>query len=268
MCWSNGMAKPADRRRDLWRTDKAAQGEMMQVAALVLGLRVDLGGTALDSELLFGETFEVFARDGDYVWGRAPLDGYVGYVAASGLADMRETQARIWVRNAPVYPEPSMKSVHLRQLSFGSRVAPTGTSGSFVQTRDGFIHQSHLGPSNGDLAGIATLFLGAPYIWGGRSGFGLDCSALVQLSAQAIGMDCPRDSDMQFAEFGTLLPQDAALKRNDMVFWDGHVGILEDDTTLLHATAAYMNTVREPFGAAAARIKATEGLDVLGVKRL
>ncbi|MEM8699656.1 MAG: NlpC/P60 family protein, partial [Pseudomonadota bacterium] len=112
------------------------------------------------------------------------------------------------------------------------------------------------------------MFLGMPYVWGGRSSFGLDCSALVQLALQAAGLDCPRDSDMQEAALGETLTPGTVPKRGDLLFWKGHVGIVCDSQTLLHATAHGMQVISEPLSRAIARIVAAEFGDVTRHARL
>jgi len=120
----------------------------------------------------------------------------------------------------------------------------------------------------GDVAEVAAQFEGAPYLWGGRTPAGLDCSALVQLAASALGHAAPRDSDMQWDEFGASLPQNAAPQRNDLVFWRGHVGVMWDAQTLLHANAHHMAVVKEPLGLVQSRIEAAGEGPFLGLKRI
>jgi cell wall-associated NlpC family hydrolase len=130
------------------------------------------------------------------------------------------------------------------------------------------VPRAHLAPVAGDFVAQAERFLGAPYLWGGRSARGIDCSALVQLALLAAGREAPRDSDMQAALLGTELPARAALRRGDLVFWKGHVGIMRDRDTLIHANAHHMAVAAEPFGPAAARIAAAGGGPVTGRRRL
>jgi len=133
----------------------------------------------------------------------------------------------------------------------------------YLVTREGeAVFAAHCAPVDSILAddyvAIAERFLETPYLWGGRSGFGIDCSALVQLSMLMTGRKAPRDSDMQAQSLGTEIGRDA-LRRGDLVFWTGHVGIMQDAETLLHATGFTMSVIRERLETAIARIRTTDG---------
>jgi cell wall-associated NlpC family hydrolase len=155
------------------------------------------------------------------------------------------------------------------ELPFLAAVPVTGTTGAFAKLRSGgFVPRPHLEPAPGDAAAQAARLAGAPYLWGGRSAWGLDCSALVQLALLAAGVSAPRDSDMQAAMLGHALAPDAELRRGDLVFWKGHVGMLADAATLIHANAHHMAVVIEPLAEAVARIAAAGGGPVAGRRRL
>ncbi len=157
-------------------------------------------------------------------------------------------------------------------LFFGSQVQVTGERDGFQRIQTGhYIPSQHLMPIKArfsDPVGIADLFLGTPYLWGGCSRWGIDCSGLVQTSLLACGIDCPRDSDQQFAALGEDVPEDAPLQRGDLVFWRGHVGILSSDTMLLHANAHHMAVAYEPLEEAVERIGAREFGAVTAIRRL
>ena len=145
-----------------------------------------------------------------------------------------------------------------------------GTHERFAVTSIGYVPASHLAPAahhESDFVAVAERFLGTPYLWGGKTNHGLDCSALVQVALNACGICCPRDSDMQEHALGGLVTSLSTLQRGDLVFWKGHVAIVRDEQTFVHANAFHMAVAIEPTVEAIARIAAA-GMNVTSVKRL
>ena len=214
----------------------------------------------MTTELLFGERFDAYETRPGWIWGQA-ADGYVGYVPDSCLApEGHPRRHRVRALAAHVYPEPDMKTRPIGVLPFGARLAADlGERGFWALAEGGYAAKAHLAPADSvepDWIAVAERFLGVPYLWGGRSPGGIDCSGLVQIARQAAGAPCLRDSDMQQGAPG----RDAArLRRGDLVFWRGHVGIMVSPTRLLHANAAHMAVVVEPLAEAEARIAAQGG---------
>jgi cell wall-associated NlpC family hydrolase len=133
----------------------------------------------------------------------------------------------------------------------------------------GYLPARHLAPLDRvepDFVAVAERFLGTPYLWGGKTNNGVDCSGLVQVALAACGMPCPRDSDMQERALGAPVAL-ADSRRGDLLFWKGHVAIVRDAATLLHANAFHMMVAVEPIAEALARIEAA-GSPVTSVKRL
>lgn len=226
-----------------------------QVVAPVLDLRLKPENAGLATQLIFGEGFEVLDLAGGLAWGQSVTDGYVGYVAEEGLAfDAPKGTAVVSALSAHVYPEPNIKSVPLVCLPWQARVAAV-RDGAFWKTPHGYLCDQHLGGGTTDWVASAGRLLGVPYLWGGRSSFGLDCSGLVQLALASAEIAAPRDSDMQRRVLGHELAEADALRRGDLIFWDGHVGIMEDEDVLLHATAHQMAVVREALATVVARIE-------------
>ncbi len=266
------------------RPDLAAEHLRGQVAAVRLapGIAHSVTATLADmwgapdargartTQLLRGERFIVYeTRPDGLAWGQAELDGYVGYVALDGLGPAAGKGVRVTALWSQVYAEPSIRARIEQELPFLAEVPVTGTTGAFARLRGGgHVPRPHLDPLEGDWVAQAERFAGVPYVWGGRSARGLDCSALVQLALLACGHAAPRDSDMQAALLGTALAPDEALRRGDLVFWDGHVGIMLDGETLLHANGHHMAVASEPFRPAAARIAAAGGGPVTLRRRL
>lgn len=253
-----------------------ADGALRQVTASACWLRRAPGeDQPIDSEILFGETARVFDEHEGWSWLQLSGDGYVGYAPAATLGDaLYEPTHRVSALRSHVYPTANVKAPPVAALPMNAEVAVAATEDGFARlSSGGFLFAAHLAAVDapeGDFVAVAERFLGAPYLWGGRTGLGLDCSALVQLALNAAGIVCPRDSDMQEAQLGAALPRSGAqqdLRRGDLVFWPGHVGIMADGETLVHATAHSMTVVREAFDGAAARLAAA-GLEISAIRRL
>ncbi|MFG1350760.1 NlpC/P60 family protein [Xanthobacter autotrophicus] len=248
-------------------------GDIRRVAVPVAPLRRRPAGDApLETQGLFGETVRVFEDDPEgWSWVQLEADHYVGYMPTEALAAPgAEPTHRVSALRTFLFPGPDIKLPPREALVLGSAVAVTQMRGGFAVTPDGFLPAVHLAERaerEGDFVAVAARFLGVPYLWGGRSSLGLDCSGLVQTALAATGVAAPRDSDMQEAALGVALPLDAELRRGDLLFWPGHVGIVEAADTLLHANAFHMAVAREPVGEALTRIAAA-GLALRSIRRL
>ena len=225
------------------------------------------------SQLLPGERFAVLDISGDWAWGYSQHDGYVGYVRKSALtAPAPDPTHIVRHRIAPIFEQADIKAPVSAFLPVGSRL--TGPSeGAFLRLADGgYVHHRHVAAitdHSADAAAIASDLVGLPYLWGGRGGGGIDCSGLVQQAlARACGLAVPRDSDQQRAAIGDAVPADAALARNDIVFFPGHVGIMIDAATIVHANAHWMSVTIEPLDAVVARLAADTPDPILARRRL
>jgi len=230
-------------------------------------------GRALTAADRTADALTAYERGADWTWGQCEADGYVGYVPSPCLVPAGPAPThRVTQTVTHVYPEPSKRARPIGWLSYGALVQVAGSEGGFTAlAAGGFVPALHLaaiGTHAGDWVAEALRFAGAPYLWGGRSPVGLDCSALLQLALQAAGLACPRDSDMQCDELGATLPEGAALARGDLVFWKGHVGIMLDAEQLLHSNGHHMATVIEPLARARDRIATAREGAVLRIARL
>jgi cell wall-associated NlpC family hydrolase len=240
------------------------EGRPMRVGPAVAALRARPDAAAgIDTELLPGEPVTVYDEAGGFAYLQSDLDAYVGYADRAALEPpgMPATHAVSALRTF-VYPGPSIKLAGARALPFGARVTVVGTSGDFaLADTGGHIIAAHLAPlasRAADPAGIAELFLHTPYLWGGRSSLGLDCSGLLQTALRAAGHAAPRDSDMLESWCGARgkpVTDMAALRRGDAVFWQGHCGLMLDNERLIHANGYHMAVAIEPLAVAEERIR-------------
>jgi cell wall-associated NlpC family hydrolase len=234
-----------------------APGEPRRVVAPLLDLTTSPDPAASRAtQLLHGETFTVYeTRPDGRAWGQAALDGYVGYVEARHLGHRTGAGRRVTALWSHLYTKPLVQGAVEHDLPFLAEVPVSGTSGAFARLRGGgFVPAAHLAPVADDFVAQAERFLGVPYLWGGRSARGIDCSGLVQIALLATGRPAPRDSDMQAALLGEALPPRTPLRRGDLVFWKGHVGIMRDREALIHANAHHMAVASEPLATVVARV--------------
>jgi cell wall-associated NlpC family hydrolase len=229
---------------------------------------------SIDTQALLGEALTVFDISGGWAWVQLAADGYVGYVREEAIREGSTPATHVVaVPRSFVYPGPDLRFPHLKVLSMGSRVRIVGaaeTRGTpYALFEDGSaIISTHLRPADEiaaeDAVSVAARFLETPYLWGGRTGLGIDCSGLVQMALAMTGKSAPRDSDQQASGLGAVIdPQSVGLLRGDLVFWKGHVGFIEDPDTLLHASGGTMYVTREPLQAAIDRIAKLYGLPTI-----
>jgi len=212
-----------------------------------------------ERQLIWGERVTVEDEDNKWAQITAVKDGYSGALPSAFLGPV--VAATHWVSAAAthIYSQADFKSPDLHGLSFGSQVQVLSRGDRFAETPDGFIPTPHLSPIKTELddpVAVAELFLGTPYLWGGNSRFGIDCSGLVQAALLACGMPCPGDSGPQEVELGTTQPKGSSYVRGDLLFWKGHVALVRDSDTLIHANAFHMAVALEPLHAAIDRIQA------------
>ena len=266
----------AEHLRGLIDAPAYAKGREMRIIAASAPLRRSPQADApLETEALHGESVAVYDERDGWAWAQLERDQYVGYLPAAALGAPSEPTHRIAALRTHAYPGPSIKLPPRMAVSLGARLTIVGGEGDFAITADGLHfwsrHLAELSAREADFVSVAELFLETPYLWGGRTSEGIDCSGLVQTALTAAGRAAPRDSDMMEAALGEPLAIDdpeAPLARGDLVFWKGHVGIMRDSLTLLHANGWHMKVVSEPLAEARKRITANGGGEATSVKRM
>ncbi|MEQ8434101.1 MAG: NlpC/P60 family protein [Oceanicaulis sp.] len=242
--------------------------EVYQVTAGVAPIRSAPEPDAMqETQLLAGETFTVTKERGGFGYGASGLDGYEGWVDMAALsAPALIPTHTVKALRTYVFSEPDLKSAPVCLISLNARVVGARRSGRFLEAqRMGWVFEPHLravgDDPEPDWVAVAERFLHTPYFWGGKESLGLDCSGLIQTAMQAAGIAIPRDSGPQEAwakEHWTRIepgPDWSGLERGDLIFWPGHVGVMTDTATLLHANGHHMMTVAEPLARAAKRIE-------------
>ena len=279
------MTASYDRRITAARPDLAAahlkgvipaeryrEGRIKQVTSAAVGLRSEPSAEAmLETELLFGELFTVYELKNNWVWGQAALDSHVGYAPADAFGEPTEPPThRVIATATPLLTAPDVKQPSRVILPMNAKLHVAENTGRFTRVVDGaYVFSAHIAPLQTrapDWVAVTEAFVGAPYLWGGKTYAGIDCSGLIQTALEAAGISAPRDTDLMETALGGAIALDAALERGDLIFWKGHMGAMLDEARFIHASAYAMQVVIEDFAAARTRIEA-EGLPVRTIKR-
>jgi len=256
--------------------ERYAEGRLMHVTAEAVDVRSQPGFDAsIDTQALYGEELMLYDTEEGWGWVQLQRDGYVGYLPMHDLAEgPRAATHRLIVNRSFIYPVANMKSPVMGAVPLNAALSAIESEGDFLRLAPcGYIFAAHAAPLEvytADFVAVAEKLLNVPYLWGGKSALGIDCSGLVQSALAAAGQAAPRDTDLQEKQLGTAWTFDdslSGLQRGDLVFWKGHVGIMRDAHELLHANAYHMQVASEPLIEAVTRIKSKGGA-ISSIKRL
>jgi cell wall-associated NlpC family hydrolase len=251
-------------------------GETFEITAAIAPVHeAPSSDTRLSTQALKGERATIYDRNGEgWAWGQLDSDGYVGWLPDSSLAKPQAAPThKVTAIRTFAFSGPSIKLPPLHTLVMESLLTVIREDGTFAVTGEGwYLPRQHLGNRDRvekDFVNVAERFVGTPYLWGGKSSLGIDCSGLLQVALNAAGVDCPRDSDMQQGGLGKDLDlsQSTKLRRGDLIFWKGHVAIVRNADSIVHANAHHMATAIENTADAIARIRAT-GSEITAIKRM
>lgn len=261
--------------RDIVPAERYSEGTAARIGHPIVPARLTPDrGRPRDTEFLLGEPITVFDRADGWAWVQSRRDGYVGYIDQNTvLFGAPAPTHRVSAIRSQLYPAPELKRFAIAAVPFGALVRVVDTTDRWAQIADGqWLYAAHLTPIgtyDAHPVDVAMRFQEVPYLWGGRSSEGLDCSALIQFALEACGIPCPRDTDMQEKELGRLVDFEAeVLQAGDLAFWPGHVGIMLDSERILHANATDMATRVWTLPALRAHILAIEKTELRTVRRL
>ncbi|QCI65567.1 C40 family peptidase [Phreatobacter stygius] len=248
--------------KGLVEAERFVEGRPARVVQPVVPLRgAPRDDAMLDTELTYGEPVAIYDERDGWAYLQSARDNYVGYAPIGAFGAAGPATHRVTALRTFLYPGPSIKSPPLGLIPMNALVTVTHLTGVFAVTDSGAHvfarHLAGLGEHEADYVAVAERYLGTPYLWGGRTSLGLDCSGLVQTALEAAGFQAPRDSDLQEQQVGTaftLAPDLSNLRRGDLLFWKGHVGIMTSPAELLHANGYHMAVAAEPVAEAVRRI--------------
>jgi len=248
-------------------------GRVAQVARGIVGLySAPAADAGLQTQLLFGETFTIYEEKNHWLWGQAAWDSYVGYARADCFVAADPVTHHVTSMATPLLVAPDVKKGARDMLPMNARLAVAEPHGRFVRlTNGGYVFAPHLAPLGvfaPDWVAMAERFVGVPYLWGGKTAAGIDCSGLVQTALHAGGIASPRDTDMMESALGAAIALDSVLRRGDLIFWKGHVGLMLDGERLLHANGFSMQVSIEMLAEVRNRTLDMEGLPIRTIRRL
>ncbi len=234
------------------------KGEIASIGKPVVSVHKSPNSNAMQiSQALWGEACEVFERHNGWAWIKLARDGYVGYVKEAVIAPAFKPTHRVANVCTILFGDANLKTQPAHQLYQGSELAIAKREGTYACLASGAaVHAAHLAAIDHhepDFVAVAERYLNVPYYWGGKTHAGLDCSALVQISLQATGTQALRDSDMQEKTLGHVVSDHKKLKRGDLIFWPGHVGIMQSATQIIHANGHHMKVTSELLSVVTAR---------------
>lgn len=257
--------------KGLVAAERFVEGDWSRITAPVGDLLVRPGGPR-DRQVLMGERVLVLDREAGFAFVRAERDGYCGYLRDDVLDGDRAATHWVAAPATHLYAAPDLKTPEVAGLSLGARLTVAAEHGRFMKTVEGLFvpapHVKRIGHWESDPVSVAERFLGTPYLWGGNTRSGIDCSGLVQVAHLACGHFCPGDSDMQERSVGLPVPEGETPRRGDLYFWRGHVALAVSTDRLIHANGFHMAVGYEGIAEAVARIEGKGEGRVTAIRRL
>lgn len=253
------------------------EGKTVQIVVPELAIRSEpMITSGMESQALKGQIATCYGEENGFSLIQMQDDEYVGWVITQGISEkFTSTTHKITALKTYIYSDESIKSLPLAALTQGTSITIAHVGEKFSRLFDGsYVFTPHIAPISAhatDWVQSALLYLNCPYLWGGKTSSGLDCSALVQLALATQGIKAPRDSDQQEAALGQEVAIQSGhmpkVQKGDLLFWKGHVAICLDENTILHANAHHMSVQKEPLLEALKRIDAS-GTALKSIKRL
>ena len=222
------------------------------------------------TQLLYGETFKKITRNGTWIKIKNDADNYKGYVKETFFPSNKKNTHKIFCLKADLYSKPNKKNKIKKKLSFGSEVKVIKKNKIFFKFDNLWIEKKNLKQINYKTKNIfknLNKFINTKYKWGGKSFNGIDCSGLVQIFFNFNNKFCPRDAKDQIKYFKKKT-NIKNIKKNDLIFWKGHVAIVISKKQLIHAYGPLKKVVVMPIKKTVKMIYATANLKVLGIRKI
>ena len=245
-------------------------GKSYQINMPFIDLLAAPGGKR-NRQLIYGSKVKYFGEADGWAFVQNTYDSYVGYVPQNAIVPETKKTHIVSGPLTHVFLEPNIKSRNIEILPLAAKVSGQMVENGFMETELGWISVAQLKRKTElpkDPVEVSKLLQNAPYLWGGNTSLGIDCSGLIQISMMLCGLDCPGDSDQQMKTLGQNLDIGSPRKRGDILFWKGHVAWAVNERQILHANAYHMATVIEEADEAIERIQTQDNNDLIAIKRL